>query len=165
MRADHSSHQGSAGQAANEHHYRRLLIMAALSFLSMFILMYAMVDVIGNVYVNLNQFYMAGLMTGPMVLLELILMRSMYENKRWNALIITASVAASLAFFLLIRQQVGVADKEFLRSMIPHHASALLMCERASVQDSEILQLCDEILSSQQEQIDQMKAQLLELGR
>ncbi|HEY5983708.1 MAG TPA: DUF305 domain-containing protein, partial [Anaerolineales bacterium] len=144
---------------------RRLLIMAVIAFLLMFILMYAMIDVLGNLYVNLNQFYMAGLMTGPMVLLELILMRSMYTNRRWNALIVAASLIASLTFFVFIRQQVGVSDREFLRSMIPHHASAILMCESASVQDPQIVALCDDILSSQQEQIDQMKAKLAELSR
>jgi hypothetical protein len=40
----------------------------ALSFISMYVLMYAMVDRFANVYPNFNQFYMAGLMTAPMVL-------------------------------------------------------------------------------------------------
>ena len=43
-------------------HYLRLLTMSVLSFISMYVLMYAMVDRFGNVYPNLNQFYMAGLM-------------------------------------------------------------------------------------------------------
>lgn len=42
--------------------YRRLLIMAVISFVSMYVLMYSMVDVMANVYANLNQLYMAGLM-------------------------------------------------------------------------------------------------------
>jgi hypothetical protein len=39
-------------------HYVRLLAMAVLSFISMYVLMYAMVDRIENVYPNFNQFYM-----------------------------------------------------------------------------------------------------------
>ena len=46
-----------------EHHYRNLFIMALLSFISMYVLMYAMVDRFGNVYSSVNQVYMAGLMT------------------------------------------------------------------------------------------------------
>jgi hypothetical protein len=46
-------------------HYVRLAIMTALSFISMYVLMYAMVNRFANVYNNLNQFYMAGLMTAP----------------------------------------------------------------------------------------------------
>jgi len=152
---------------SNDHdpHYRYLLIMTVLSFISMYILMYAMVNTIGNVYNNFNQFYMAGLMTAPMVLIELFVMRSMYQNKRRNALIVAASVIVGLVFFLLIRQQTAISDKQFLRSMIPHHAGAILMCEHASIQDTEIKALCETIISSQQAEIDQMKAKLLELER
>ncbi|HMB25049.1 MAG TPA: hypothetical protein VKP08_19540, partial [Anaerolineales bacterium] len=63
MQKDHSN--------MGEMHYSHLLIMAVLSFIAMYILMYAMVNVIGNVYNNFNQFYMAGLMTAPMVIIEL----------------------------------------------------------------------------------------------
>ncbi|HEX2998031.1 MAG TPA: hypothetical protein VHP14_24615, partial [Anaerolineales bacterium] len=86
MQNDHSN--------MGEMHYPRLLIMAVLSFIAMYILMYAMVNVIGNVYNNFNQFYMAGLMTAPMVIIELIVMRSMYPNKRLNLLIIAISATA-----------------------------------------------------------------------
>jgi uncharacterized protein (DUF305 family) len=112
-----------------ENHYRHLLVMALLSFISMYILMYAMVNTIGNVFNNFNQFYMAGLMTAPMVLIELFVMRSMYQDQKRNAFIIATSIIAGLAFFFLIRQQGAISDKQFLRSMIPHHAGAILMCE------------------------------------
>lgn len=61
--------------------YHRLAVMALLSFLSMCVLMYAMVDRYANVFSNLNQVYMAGLMTAPMVIIELVLMRGMYPRK------------------------------------------------------------------------------------
>jgi uncharacterized membrane protein len=38
-----------------QNHYRHLLIMAALSFASMYVLMYAMVDTPDNVFANFNQ--------------------------------------------------------------------------------------------------------------
>lgn len=59
-------------------HYGRLALMAALSFASMYVLMYAMVDSIGNVYMSFNQAYMAALMTAPMVAIELALMGSVF---------------------------------------------------------------------------------------
>ena len=37
------------------------------------------------------------------------------------------------------------------------------MCEQAAIEDPDIKELCGSILSSQQEQIDAMKAKLLEL--
>ena len=148
-----------------ENHYRHLLIMAILSFIAMYILMYAMVNTLGNVFNNLNQFYMAGLMTAPMVLIELIVMRAMYQNKKRNTLIIAVCVIAAPVFFLLIRQQTAISDQQFLRSMIPHHAGAILMCKQAPIDDPEIKELCQSIVSSQQAEIDQMKAKLLELEK
>jgi uncharacterized protein (DUF305 family) len=147
----------------SENHYRHLLIMSGLSFASMYVLMYAMVDTFANVYSSLNQVYMAGLMTAPMVVIELLVMRSMYHNKPRNVFIIGASVIAGIAFFLFIRQQTAIADRQFLKSMIPHHAGAILMCERSSIQDPEIQQLCRTIISGQQAEIDQMKAKLRQL--
>jgi hypothetical protein len=137
--------------------YTRLLIMTLLSFISMYVLMYAMVDRFGNVFNSLNQVYMAGLMTAPMVLIELLLMRDMYQNKRLNAGILVAGAVALVGFFVLIREQIGISDKQFLRSMIPHHAGAILMCEKAPIEGARIKELCKSIIVSQQREIDQMK--------
>ena len=134
--------------------------MAGLSFIAMYILMYAMVDVIGNVFNNLNQFYMAGLMTAPMVLIEMAVMRGMYADRGLNTWIIAGSLAALIGFFLLIRQQAGINDQQFLRSMIPHHAGAILMCEQAEVEDPQIQDLCEGIIAGQQAEIDLMKEML-----
>jgi uncharacterized protein (DUF305 family) len=151
--------------ARTENHYGRLVLMVALSFVSMYVLMYAMVNAFENVYMNVNQVYMAGLMAAPMAAIELALMGSMYRDKTRNAVIMAASLAALVTFWVLIRQQTVVTDKQFLRSMIPHHAGAILMCEEARIQDQDIKQLCKAIVSSQQSEIDQMKAKLRALDR
>ena len=146
-------------------HYLQFYGMVALTFVSMYVLMYAMVNAFGNVYANLNQFYMAGLMVAPMAIVELVLMRAVYRNKRLNAAIIAISSAALIVFWALIRQQAGIGDRQFLRSMIPHHASAILMCEKAPISDPAIKDLCRNIIASQQAEIDQMKALLNRLDR
>jgi uncharacterized protein (DUF305 family) len=74
------------------------------------------------------------------------------------------SVVAALACWLAIRDQVAIADGEFLKSMIPHHAGAILMCEEARIANPEIRKLCDAIISSQQAEIDQMKDLLRKSG-
>jgi uncharacterized protein (DUF305 family) len=145
---------------AHNNHYKKLLVMSGLSLISMYVLMYAMVDILGNVIPNINQFYMAGLMTMPMIIIELVLMGSMYMNKKLNTLIIAISSVLLITFFLLIRQQSFVSDRQFLKSMIPHHASAILMCEKTNLQDPENIALCEAIVSGQQEEIDLMKAKL-----
>jgi peptidoglycan/LPS O-acetylase OafA/YrhL len=96
-----------------ESHYRHLIAMAALSFLAMHILMYAMVNTIADVYMNVNQVYMAGLMTAPMLVIELLVMRGMYHNRKLNALIIGAGVIGGVVLFVLIRQQTAVGDEQF----------------------------------------------------
>jgi len=146
-----------------ENHYRHLGLMAALSFVAMYILMYAMVNTFGDVYNNVNQVYMAGLMAAPMVVIELIVMRAMYHNTKLNLVIIGASVVTGVLLFAFIRQQTVVTDTQFLRSMIPHHSGAILMCREATVQNAEILKLCDGIIASQQQEIDQMNAILRRL--
>lgn len=140
--------------------YTNLLFMALLSFISMYLLMYMMVDQFANVYPNLNQLYMAGIMTVPMILIELVLMRNMYANTKLNALITSSSLVIFIALIILLRKQVGISDKEFLKSMIPHHAAALLMCKQTSLQDPEIKELCATIGRTQQAEIDFMKAKL-----
>jgi uncharacterized protein (DUF305 family) len=152
--ASHSRH------GETEHGYRRLGLMAAGSFAAMYVLMYAMVARFADAYPNLNQFYMAAMMTAPMVLIELLVMRSMFKNPRANLVIVAAAALVLLASFLLIRRQGAVSDREFLRSMIPHHSAAVLMCDEASLKDAEIKDLCRGIVSSQQAEIDWMKAKL-----
>ena len=139
-------------------HYARLAAMSAASFLAMYILMYAMVDKFDHVYASFNQVYMAGLMTAPMVAIELAFMGSMYPNRKVNAVILAASVAVLVLLWLAIRSQAAIGDRQFLRSMIPHHAGAILMCEKSSISDPEIRKLCVGIMKGQQEEIDQMKA-------
>lgn len=162
MRMQHSgSKPGSSG-----HHgthgapYLRLLAMAVLSFLAMYLLMYAMVDRWENVHPNLNQAYMAALMTAPMVVIELALMGGMYPDRRFNAVIVVAALLGLALSWFGIRWQSGIDDRQFLKSMIPHHAGALLMCERNRLRDPDLQALCRQIVASQQAEIDLMKAKL-----
>lgn len=159
----HASH-GSSGQT-HQGHYGRLLLMMALSFLAMYALMYAMVDQWANVYHNVNQFYMAGLMAAPMLLIELWLMSSMYPDRRRNLILAGVTVAFMLFCWWGIRTQAAVTDRQFIRSMIPHHAGAILMCEENRLKDPELAKLCQEIITSQKQEIVQMKQLLAERSR
>lgn len=151
-----------ADQSKHESHYGRLMVMAFLSFAAMYILMYAMVDAFANVFHHVNQVYMAGLMTAPMVAIEVLLMSGMYRNRRRNALILVTSVIVGVAFFLGIRRQAVIGDAQFLRSMIPHHGGAILMCQQANIRDTRIRELCRGIVTSQRSEIELMKALLSE---
>ena len=152
----HNAHHGG--------HYARFALMLALSFIVMYVFMYAMVNELPNALPNLNTAYMAGLMTAPMLVLELALMGSMYPSKRANAALMAIGVLAAVALWSATRTQAAVGDKQFVRSMIPHHAGAILMCREASISDAEVRKLCGEIVEGQQREIEQMKRILARLS-
>jgi uncharacterized protein (DUF305 family) len=162
MRQHQHSSRHSGGLSGGGH-YLHLAIMLGLSFVAMYALMYAMVDRFDNVIMNVNQAYMAALMTAPMAIIELVVMRSMYSSTRLNLLIGAGGVVVLMVSWLAIRGQVGIGDTQFLRSMIPHHGGAVLMCEEAPLRDEEIRRLCSEITASQQAEIARMKAMLARL--
>jgi uncharacterized protein (DUF305 family) len=124
----------------------------------MYVLMYAMLNTFGNVYANLNQFYMAGLMTASMVIIELAVMGEMYEARRLKLAVMAVGLVALIGFFAFIRYQVGITDRQFMRSMIPHHAGAILMCREAMLTDEELANLCRSISEGQRREIEQMNA-------
>ena len=163
METQQHHHSAQGNDVHNNRHYYKLLIMAVISFIAMYFLMYSMVDSFKNVISNINQVYMAGLMTMPMVIIELILMKAMYSNRKLNALLFTISALLLVTFFAFIRQQTAVGDKQFLKSMIPHHAAAILMVVKTSITDPEIKKLADVIIKAQQQEIVEMKAKLKEM--
>lgn len=147
------------------HHYFRLLAMVVLSYLAMFAFMYAMVDTWADVYPNINQAYMAALMTAPMVVIEILLMWSMYKSVATNIAILAASVVLLIGSFVAIRVQTGVTDVQFIKSMVPHHSGAILMCRESTLSDPELKKLCDDITKGQRSEIAQMNAILLRLNQ
>lgn len=134
-----------------------LLFMIILHFVAMYILMYAMVNTVGYAYPNFNQIYMAALMTSPMLVFEVMLMGNMYSNKFAMKILLSGGLLVFGLAWFAIRQQTAIGDQQFLRSMIPHHAGAILMCEQAKLNDPEIIELCEQILASQQAEINQME--------
>ena len=163
MKHQMASHESTGKNQEKPAHYRTLAIMLALSFVCMYALMYAMVNTFANVYHNINQVYMAALMAAPMALIELALMRMMYQDRTKNLIVIGVSVLVWASAWFAIRSQAAVGDRQFVRSMIPHHAGAVLMCREASIRDAEIKTLCVGIMQSQQAEIEQMKAILRRL--
>ena len=138
--------------------YRSLAIQTTISGAIMYLVMFVMIDRLSSFYNNLNMFYMTLMMVAPMVVLMILAMREMFPSKRLNTLLILGSSVAFFGSFALIRTQTTIGDTAFLRSMIPHHSGAILMCEQASLSDPEIVSLCGEIIKSQREEIAQMEA-------
>lgn len=138
--------------------YASLALQTIASGIVMYLVMFVMIDSLGSFYNNLNMFYMTLMMVAPMVVLMVLAMRHMFPSRTANMALLAVSAVAFLGSFALIRTQTTIGDTQFLRSMIPHHSGAILMCREAKLSDPEILALCERIKQSQAAEIDQMKA-------
>jgi len=138
--------------------YASLALQTVISGIIMYLVMFVMIDSLSSFYNNLNMFYMTLMMVAPMVVLMILAMRHMFPSKAANNALLVGAIVVFLGAFALIRTQTTIGDTAFLRSMIPHHSGAILMCREASIRDPEIKTLCGEIIRSQAQEIDQMKA-------
>lgn len=139
-------------------HYGLLGLNLLLSAVAMYFVMYSMIWSTADFFNNLNNFYMVLMMVAPMGVLMLAMMRMMYPDRRLNLVLYAGFALMFMAGAIGMRDQSLIGDKQFIRSMIPHHSGAVLMCREAPIRDAEIRQLCGNIIRSQQAEIVQMKA-------
>ncbi len=142
--------------------YGRLFLALVLSVIVMFPLTMAFVNRWSDFHLNLSSFYMAVMMVAPMGLIMLGVMRGMFPNGPLNLGLAAGFVVLFGLGLWLGRTEAFVGNEQFLRAMIPHHSRAILVCEQASITDPDIQQLCEQIVSSQQEEIDIMERMLAE---
>ena len=152
---EHGEHKGGMANG-----YLSLAVQTLISGAIMYLVMFVMIDGLDSFYNNLNMLYMTVMMVAPMVVLMIVAMRHMFPSRAANGLIMGAAAIAFVGAFALIRTQTTIGDRALLRSMIPHHSGAVLMCREADLQDPEIKQLCSQIIESQKREIDQMKGML-----
>jgi len=147
----------------SRHHYPMLGLNLLLSLVIMYVAMFAMIWSRDAFIQNLNFLYMALVMWAPMAAVMLLTMKAMYGNARLNLILYAGFALVFLLSLAGIRQQALVGDQQFVRSMIPHHSGAVLMCERAQIQDTQIRALCGRIIQSQTQEIGEMQAILKRL--
>jgi hypothetical protein len=157
MEQGHQGHD-EMSTSMTRRHYKMLGLNLLISLVIMYFVMFTMIYSMAEFYNNLNMFYMAIMMAAPMGILMLLMMGEMYAKKKLNTIIYAGSALLFTLAFIGVRAQLLVGDRQFLRSMIPHHSGAILMCEQASLKDPEIQALCGNIIISQKQEIDQMKA-------
>ena len=158
----HEGHEhGGMSHEMVRRHYRMLGINLILSLIIMYLLMFSMIWGTSDFFNNNNMLYMAVTMAAPMGVLMLAMMRMMYPDKRLNMILYGLFALLLVGAFWSIRAQALVNDEQFVRAMIPHHSGAITMCNRASIRDPEIRDLCfkpNGIIESQTREIEQMKA-------
>ena len=138
-------------------HYKKMAIMMLISFVVMYAVMFMNVDSVRHIYLSLTRTYMSLMMVSPMAIIMLALMRNMYSNKNVNGFIYTGSTIVFILCTILLRTQTPVSDIQYMKAMIPHHSSAIMTSKHADIKDPEVKKLAEQIISSQQEEIDQMK--------
>jgi uncharacterized protein (DUF305 family) len=137
--------------------YVRFVVTLLISLIVMWVLSMTMIDQWGHFYFNLSNLWIAIVMVAAMGLIMMVSMRSMFENKRLNIALYAGFVVLFVVSVLGARSAALVGDEQFLKSMIPHHSRAVLMCQESDITDPEIEELCVQIIESQQKEIVEME--------
>ncbi|WP_432497400.1 DUF305 domain-containing protein [Kineococcus auxinigenes] len=137
--------------------YRKLAITLAISFVLMYLLTFAQTRQWDHFYVNFANGYMTLVMVAPVAVLMLVVMWSMFKNKKADIALTAGFAALFVVAFASGRTQALVGDERFLKSMIPHHSRAILVCQESNTTDPEIEQLCREIVQTQRQEIERMQ--------
>src|SRR3546814_21047427 len=95
-----------------------------------------------------------------MALWMMVAMGSMFPSRNGKLLVGAGALVVCGVSYYGMRTQWAVGDEQFLKSMIPHHSGAILMCQEASITDLDIQSLCREIIDAQRREIAQMEALL-----
>ena len=131
-------------------------IMFVINYLiSYFIMSNIMIDRFDHINHNLNKMYMGLFMASLMGLTELWVMgRSMSSFLTYNMIFVVIVLVSVYA----IREQTMISDNQYLRSMIEHHSSALLMSKKVlpKSRSREVMKMANEMIDSQSQEIDRM---------
>ncbi len=137
--------------------YLKLAIMMATSFVIMYAIMFANVDQLDHIMLSTTRTYMTILMIAPMTIMMLLFMRKMYAKKTLNYFLLTLTLVVGSSAYYMLREQILVDDVAYMKAMIPHHSSAIMVSEKAHFSDPETQQLAKDIIEAQKREIAQMK--------
>ena len=139
--------------------------MIATSTVVMLGLMYLNTYLFEHVFYSETRVYMAIMMGGVMAFIMLGFMLSMYSSRTINVLIFVGSVLVAGFALWLVRSQVTVGDRSYMKAMIPHHSIAIMTSSRANIEDSRVRKLADEIIYAQDKEIAEMRFLIDDIDR
>lgn len=99
--------------------YSKFFLMIGTSTVVMFGLMYLNTYLLGHVFFSETRAYMAVLMGAVMAFIMLAFMLGMYSNKTANIAIFVGSIIIFGGSLWLVRSQITVQDRSYMRAMIP----------------------------------------------
>ncbi len=137
--------------------YSRFFMMIAVSTVVMFGLMYLNTYLLSHVFWSETRAYMAIVMGAVMSFIMLAFMLGMYTNRAINTAIFVGSIVVFAGALWLVRSQVTVQDRAYMRAMIPHHSIAIMTSSRAELTDPRVRTLADDIVYAQDKEIAEMR--------
>lgn len=137
--------------------YIKFLFMMLVSFMMMYGIMFLNVAEIDHILLSTTRTYMSLLMVAPMAISMMLFMWGMYENKRLNTVIILGASIVFIVVLTALRTQTPIKDVQYMKAMIPHHSSAIMVSENATFEDPETAELAKQIIETQEREIAQMK--------
>ena len=146
-----------------KNHYIKFAVMMAVSFVIMYAVMFLNADVFDHVMLSTTQTYMTILMIAPMAISMMLFMWGMYKNKMLNYIILGISALVFFVTLAMLRQQTLIEDVQWMKAMIPHHSSAIMVSQKAHLKDPEAIKLAKEIIEAQKREIAQMKKMIYRL--
>lgn len=154
------SMQGMKGMS-----YSKFTVMMFISFLIMYLVMFLNMDKLSHYHTSTTRIYMALLMVTPMAVVMMTMMGKMYPDKKSNTLIIIGSIVLFGVILAALRTQTPIGDVQYMKAMIPHHSSAIMVSKHAHIKDPEVKKLSEQIIRSQEEEIAQMEAMVNRLEK
>jgi uncharacterized protein (DUF305 family) len=145
--------------------YGKFMIMMLVSFLIMYLVMFLNMDKLNHYHTSATRIYMALLMVAPMTVVMMIMMGNMYPNKKTNTAIIIGSTVFFAIVLAALRTQTPISDVQYMKAMIPHHSSAIMVSKHANIKDPEVKKLSVQIIQSQEKEIAEMEAMLNRLQK
>lgn len=137
--------------------YIRFGLMILTSTVIMYFLMFFNIFELSHFTFSETRIYMSIMMGSVMAIIMLLFMWKMYQKKKLNYLILGISILTFGTSLWLVRSQATVDDTSWMKSMIPHHSSAILTSEKADISDPRVQELRDAIIKAQEVEIAEMK--------
>ncbi len=144
-------------QSGQKGNWARFFAMIATATAVMYLLMFQLVYEADHLFFSMNRL-VASLVSGAvMVVIMLGFMWQMYGPQRIKWMVLGAAAIAAVALLFVNRQELLVEDRNFMKSMIPHHSIAINNARRADISDPRVRKLADEIIEAQVKEIAEMK--------
>ena len=130
-----------------------VMIIVGISFNPMNMLAFRVDDL----YLSLTLFYGGLIMASNMIWAHEII--HFIQHGKMNYLVFGTGIILTIITTLITREQIFVDDDQWLRRMISHHSTALTTSHKIKnrTQNAELKKLAEDIIDTQEREIDQMK--------